>query len=380
MATVRSTQDMLTQAELSAFVREQRESRLLSVYVEARVTDPAMRHAWRPAMTAAVRAARATVTDPDELTAFDRAAAFLEHPQPALDGIFGAKGWVAFLAPDGPRYAANLPVRVPTLAVWQEGPFISPFLRALKQHRPVAVALVDSRSARLFRFVSGALTELPELALVTPDDMPPTSELRATSNPAPRGALGTERVQRRRRAHFQRLANSLTARLTELAGDEGWVLVGGTTEWARLAGDGLPSSLRARVLISDALDHDASHEVVARAAADAATTLRAREGRALLDRVLEHAGAQHRGVSGVPAMQRALRAQAVDLLLLSPEFLRAHVRDADDAVREALAHGADVEVLSGDAAERLDRAAGGIAGQLRFAIDTPLPTPSSVAV
>jgi stalled ribosome rescue protein Dom34 len=89
----------------------------------------------------------------------------------------------------------------------------------------------------------------------------------------------------------------------------------------------------------------------------------------LLDRVLEHAGALGRGAAGVPATQRALRAEAVNLLVLSPEFIRTHGEDAEDTVRAALAQGAGIEVLSGDAAGHLDRTADGIAARLRFAID-----------
>jgi peptide subunit release factor 1 (eRF1) len=92
-------------------------------------------------------------------------------------------------------------------------------------------------------------------------------------------------------------------------------------------------------------------------------------GRALLDRLLERMIPQGRGEAGVPATQRALHAQAVDLLLLSPEFLEAHAPLAEHAVHAALAQGADVEVLSGEAAAHLNQAAGGIAARLRFAID-----------
>jgi hypothetical protein len=43
-----------------------------------------------------------------------------------------------------------------------------------------------------------------------------------------------------------------------------------------------------------------------------------RRNRLLLERVLEHAGALGRGATGVPDTQRALRSEAVDLLVLSP--------------------------------------------------------------
>ena len=82
-------------------------------------------------------------------------------------------------------------------------------------------------------------------------------------------------------------------------------------------------------------------------------------------------GALGRGSAGVPGTQRALHAGAVDLLLLTPEFLRAHLDLAEVVVRAALTQGADVEMLSSPAAEQLDQAAEGIAARLRFAIDGP---------
>jgi hypothetical protein len=360
----------MTSRELNALVRESAGTRVLTVYLDARVADPALRHAWRPALTAAVRAARATIGDEGERADFDRAAAYLEQPLPAPGGVWSAPGWVTFLTPDGPLHAADVPVQVPTLAAWRDGPVVSPYLRALKQNRPVIVTLVDSRSARFFRYAWGALTPLPDMTLAVREDLTLTPpEFRATSSPAPRGALATERTSRRRLALFRRLAALLGARLAELAGQDGWVVIGGTPAWARLAGEALTPRFADRLLVVGSLDHDAAEREIARAAEEAATALRATHGRALLDRLLARALPQGRAEVGLPATQRALRAHAVDLLLLSPEFLRVNAGDAEDVVRAALAHGADVEVLSGDAAGFLDRVADGIAARLRFAID-----------
>jgi hypothetical protein len=281
---------------------------------------------------------------------------------------------MAFATTDGLQHVAALPVGVPTLAVWRDGPFVSPFLRSLKQRRPVTVALVDSRSARLYQYELGVLTPLPGVSIVAGEDEPNGSgpgrpHLRAKSYPAPRAALETERPRRRQRAEFQRLASTLAVRLQEHAGDDGWVLIGGTREWAQLAGEALAPRFAERLLVDASLDHDAPEREIARSAREAASALRAMRGSALLDRLLERMVPQGKAEAGVPATQRALHAQAVDLLLLTPEFLRLHVHVAEDAVRAALAQGADVEVLSGEAAPFLDRAAGGIAARLRFAID-----------
>jgi hypothetical protein len=375
---------MMTSHALQDLERRLRDERVLSVYVDARVTDPAMRNAWRPALTAAVRAERARLTDAAELAAFDRAAGFLDDPVPPLTGAWGPVGWVAFLTASGPRYAAALPVRVPTLVVWRDGLVVSPYLRALKQHRPVIVALVDSRSARLYRYALGMLAPLPDIAISTAEraDAPAKSPslrgtsypgARSASYPGARSALSTERGDRSRRKTFERLATTLAARLTSLAGDDGWVLIGGTPEWARLAGEAMPVHLADRTMVSLTLDGDRPEPEIARAAREAASTLRADWGRAMLRRLLERAGAAGRAAAGIPATQRALREHAVDQLVLSPAFVRTNADLAEDAVRAALAQGADVEVLSSDAATQLDDAAGGVAAQLRFAVDSPSP-------
>ncbi|HEU4631107.1 MAG TPA: hypothetical protein VFS08_15250 [Gemmatimonadaceae bacterium] len=366
---------MLTPRELHRLLDELAHRRVLSVYLDTRVTDPAMRDAWRPTLQAGLREARARITDAAERAHFDRAAASLHDPFPAPGGLWGAPGWVAFVTAEGRRYVAELPVRPTTLVAWRDGPVIAPYLRALKQHRPVIVGLVDSRSARLHRYAQGELELVEELSV--PREEPAGVErltgpaASAISAPVARGAVGTDVAQRRRRAAFERLAASLATRIGQLAGTAGWVLIGGTPEWARLAGAALPRHLDGRALVSATLDHDAPADEIARAAKRAATQLRGEHGRRLLGQLLDRAGGHGRAAVGVPAVQRALRTHAVDLLLLSPGFIHAHERDAEDLVRAALAGGADVEVPSGHAAEQLDRVTDGIAARLRFAIEEP---------
>lgn len=362
---------MLTSQELHELVRELDGTKVLSVYLDTKVTDPAMRNAWRPALVSAIRAARAGITNDEELADFDRAAAFLEDANQPPGGVWGSPGWVAFLTPEAPRYVADLPVTTPTLATWREGPLVSPYLRALKQHRHVVIALVDSRGARLFRYARRELESLGDMH-VPAEAEPGTSKVaspgpRGSAYPAARGAVATEAAHRRRLAAFQRLAPALGARIAELAGDDGWVLIGGTQEWARIASAALPKQFEGRVLVAGSLDHDAHENDIAQAAKRAASELRAAQGGALVDRLVDRAGPHGRAAAGVPAVQRALQAQAVDLLLVSPDFVRDHEGEAEDAIRAAIAQGADVEVLSGNAAEHLGRAGAGIAARLRFA-------------
>jgi hypothetical protein len=365
---------VLTPTQLNELVRELGNTRVLTVYHGARVTDPAMRHSWRAALGAALQPVRNGITDEAERAEFDRAAAYLDDPWPPIEGVWGMKGWAAFLTPDGARYAGSLPVQPPTMAAWRYAPVITPYLRAFKQHRPVIIALVDSRSARFYRYALGELEELPEKALSVPDIEPGAPERPqpkgGPSHPGPRGSLDTESLQRRKEKNFVRLATMLASRAVELAGDDGWILIGGTPEWARHAGDAMPASHSSRVMVSATLDRKAHDKEIAEAAKHAASELRSQQGHELVERILERSGDGGRGASGVPRVQRALQAGAVDLLVVSPHFLNRADIDVEELVRAALARGADIEVLSGSAATELDERSDGVAARLRFPIDS----------
>ncbi|HEY0970270.1 MAG TPA: hypothetical protein VGE02_04745 [Gemmatimonadales bacterium] len=364
--------DMFTLPDVQALVRDLSATNVLSVYLETRVTDPAMRDAWRPTLANALRDVGAGLSG-DERPEFERARAVLEEAMPRLGGVWGAEGWVAFVTADGTYQAVDVPTHCPTLVAWREGPVIAPYMRVLKELRPVIVALVDLDSARIYRYAWGDLDMLPEMSL-SADEHPaagiaPGPERRGQSVPAPRSATGTERGQRRQEAAFESLAATLAERLAELADEEGWILVGGSREWARVAGEALPARLTGRVMVSDTLDHDATDAQITEAAQHAATALRAAHGQALLDSLLQDAGAPGLSASGVPSVQRALKRRAVDLLLLSPAFMHDEAEAAEDAVRATLLQGGDVEVLSGDAAARLDETAHGVVAKLRFALE-----------
>lgn len=363
---------MFTLSDVQALVRDLSATKVLSVYLETRVTDPALREAWRPVLTSALRDLAASLPE-HERPALERARSVLDDMVPRLGGVWGAEGWVAFVTADGVHRASDVPAPCPTLVAWREGPVVAPYMRLLKEHRPVIVALVDSRSARIYRYALGVLEELPEMSLSATEHPAagtvPGPERRGRSVPAPRSATGTERARRRQVAAFESLAAALAARLTELAGEDGWILIGGTREWTRLAGDALPAHLAGRATVSATLSRDAGAAEITLAAQRAATALRAAQGHTLLTSLLEDARITGRAARGVPAVQRALRAQAVDLLLLSPAFVRGDGEEAEGAVRAALLQGADVEVLSGDAAARLDQVANGVGARLRFALE-----------
>jgi hypothetical protein len=364
---------VLTLTELRRLARDLANTKVLSIYLGTGHTDPAMRHAWAATLAAGLREARARVSSDQERQDFDRASMLLGEGFGASDRIRSVPGWVAFVTAEARRYMGELPMRPSSLVVWRDGPVVAPYLRALEQQQPVIVALVESRSARIYRYSSRHVEALDTLS--APAEEPagaernPAPATSAARIPAARGAVSVDEEQRRRHGVFQRLAASLSERIAQLAGDTNWVLIGGTPEWARRASEALPRNLSDRVLISTTLDHQATTDDIALAAEHAATELRGALGREFIDQLVEDAGAFGRAAADVPAVQRALRARAVDVLLLSPEFIRVHEADAENMVRAAFGAGADVQVPSGSAAERLDQVASGIAARLRFAIN-----------
>ncbi|MEO8560802.1 MAG: hypothetical protein ABI601_01925 [bacterium] len=363
---------MISTTDLHELSQELADSKVLSVYLDTRLNDHALRFTGRAALAAALRAARTQIDDDAERILFDRAAAAIYRELPSPDDLWGAPGWVAFVTADRVRHVGWLPVRPTSFAAWRDGPVIAPYLRALKQQRAVAVALVDSRSARLYRYVGGTL-EAIETVAHSFEELPggeraALSSRAGRSVPAPRAALATEAAERRRRSAFQRLSSVLSVRLGQLCGPDGWVLIGGTPAWSRIAGEALPPRLRERTLLSPTLGHVATDEEIAREAKRAASRLRAAHGRRLLADVLETAGAHGRAAVGLRSVERALDMHAVELLLLSPAFISSAPLDAEGVVRAALAGGTAVEVLSGDAAEQLDQTAGGIGARLRYAL------------
>lgn len=374
---------MLHTPELFTLARDLAHRKVLTLYVDNRVTDPARREAWRAALANELRIARNEIGDAEERAAFDRAAALLHEPIPPPGGMWAAPGWVAFATPDERILVRELPRRVKTRVAWRDGPMIVPLLRALANESVVIVALLRSREARLFRYAHGGLEMLDELRLSSGEAASASvrsARVRRAGRgyPAPRSAPETDSMQRQHGAELRRLARALAARVTLLANDDAILLVSGAPEWRRLAMEALPPRLRVRAVVSGELEANAPASAIVRAAKRARRDVQSRRGRELVSRTLGRVG--HRAVAGIPALQRALRLKAVDLLLASPHFLELEDDWAERLLQAALAQGARVEVVTGDAGALLDHLGDGVAARLRFAIDPSPKTPDHLVV
>ena len=358
---------------LARVSRSLRDATVLSVYLDLTARDPAQRHAWRTQLDDSLRRLRDRIPPSarqhEERAALARAVGHLEARLGATSAGNGARAWVAFATEDEVRYAEALPVHTPMTVEWGRGPRVSPYLRILRQRRTVILAEVNAEGARLYRYFGGTLESLEHLrSHVTLEPHYHMGSMpRQGFHTGTRGSTGTDAVQRQLRAGTQRMLRELAHRLAVLAGDDGWIVIGGTPLPAKAARAALPEGLAGRTLVMSEMHIWASEARIRDCAENGAYALQ--NERDLAD-VSATVGGQvseaRRRVIGPEAALRALEAGAVETLYLTERFLDQSPEDAEGAVRSALAHGAQPEVVRGDGADLLDQSAHGVAARLRY--------------
>ena len=360
---------MLTYAQLMTFYRSLRDKRVLSVYIGDSVANPAEQRAWRVSLDGALKDLRTWLSDAshEEREAFERDVRLLDGELAAFTGSTGTPGWVAFIASNKVVAAHPLPVPVPTIAVWSTGPCLAPYMRALKQTRPVIVALADARKAELYRYRLGKLNHIETVRahhVVEPPAHMGASP-RQGFHAGTRGTTGHDAAQRSLLEGRDRMLAETSRRIGELVGDDGWILIGGTRRVVtRLTRNLAPIAPR-RVLELATLDIHSTEAQIAEASAAGASALRDAFDDERLTEIAERAGANGLGVLGPAETRMALEQSSVRELYVTRHYLEEHAAEAEDAVRSALDQDATVEEVSGNVAERLDRD-GGMAAGLRF--------------
>lgn len=364
---------MLSQQQLRALLQELAHERVLSVYVDGTSGDPGNPESWRLVLANALRDLRASVTEASsaERADLERCLTLLDERLESLREVPPVPGWVAFITASGVRHAAWLPAQTPTRVSWMEGPSIAPYVRALKEHRPVIVAVLSTRQGRLYRYERGRLVHLdsiPVQSATRAKAARPGSAPHQAHGPGARGQTGADAVQRVLNEGLARMVRAVVDRLLREAGDDGWIVIGGAPKATALAARALPPMMASRAVMSNALPVRASVSDIRAEAARQASALRRASAFSRIQKVAEGWGADERGTMGFAATQRALGERSVEQLLVSTRFLIERPADAESAVRAALGQGALIEVVSGEAAAGLDARAGGIAAQLRFAL------------
>ena len=362
--------DVLTHPQLVTLFRALRDERVLSVYIDGSTTDPAMPRPWRVPLDHALKDLRTWLVDSshDERESFERCVRLLEQRLGEFSASVGAPGWVAFIVGgDESCVAHQLPVPVPTLAVWSTGLCLAPYMRALKETRPVIIAVADARKAELYRYSLGQLNHVETVrahhAVESPSHM--GASPRQGFHTGTRGETGHDAAQRALLEGRDRMLVQAAHRIAELAGEDGWILLGGTRRvGARLSRHLAPIAPH-RVLALMTFDVHSSEAEITEAARAGASTLRdAFDANRLAD-IVELSGAARLGVVGAVETRRALDQRSIRDLYVTRHYLDEQAAEAEDAVRSALDQDASVEEVSGSAAEQLDRL-GGVAAGLRF--------------
>lgn len=362
---------MLTREKLVELFQELRSRDVLSVYVDADQRDPAQREAWRVHLDGEIARLRRGLEQAGQadVAGFDAAWALVaERLRTNGHTSMSKRGWVAFATPDRLWHADGVPARMPHLVSWQRGLRAAPYVRALKQERPVTVLLVDGRRARVFEQVEGTIVELAGiLADADVGDLGDSEMSKGSSRASGvRGETARDQAHRLREVAADRMRKELADIIGARVEADGIVVVGGPIEASKKLVALLPRKLGDRVAEWPSLHLEMSSAEVREEVRAAAGDLRERGHQALVAEVMNVARAGGRGTLGRQDTLAALEAMSVDTLLLSRGFIQEHPSIADHAVGVAFVQGADVEEVSGAVAEVLDREGAGIAARLRF--------------
>lgn len=361
---------MLNHTELVNLEQALRDATVLSVYVNGEIADVAARGKWRTELRNALDAIEVSLAGAShgEREAF---AATRRRVQEYVDGYSpgqDAPGWMGFFTADAVHHAGVVPVAVPTMASWATGANVAPCVRVLKESRPVLVVVADSSLVRVYRYADRSISPVDSIEREAHLDMP-----YHMGRPAPqgfgsgtRGRTGTDAAQREVRTATEALLGEAAGRIEKLASDDEWLVIGGIDVVATALRGRLPQPMAARSILSS-LDVHATEPMLADAARDAASRLRAQQDLAHVEQVIAATAERGLGAIGLEDIDRALLNGQVRELYLTSAFMHDHPQEAEAAIRRAFDEGATVEHVSGEAALKLD-GGGGIGARLRFAM------------
>jgi len=182
-----------------------------------------------------------------------------------------------------------------------------------------------------------------------------------------RGATRTDVLNCLADMAAERLAGRAVDRAVEAAGDDGFLVLGGTPEMTAAVARRLPKSMAGRVIDLPSLHVAMTPAELRPALEGAASALSRKQQEDLLGEVLDAANAGGLGVVGGEDVEHALREGGVETLLISRRLRESQPELVERYLRAALDAGVTrVEELGGEGADLLDGEGGGIAARLRY--------------
>ncbi|MGH7696311.1 MAG: hypothetical protein ACRENH_15105 [Gemmatimonadaceae bacterium] len=360
---------MLTYKGLVDLANALRGRTVLSVYVNGAEADPAKRRRWRVDLRISLNDIQSWLEGSPraEREAFLDCRRRLLEQLDSMRGVIRGPGWAGFYTTDGAFHTGPVPALVPTMAVWSTGPCLTPYVRALKEGRPVFVLVGDSRKVRIFRYAERTLSAVETVHAKTTVEHP--THMSAPPRPGfhsgTRGATGADQAQRELRDGTMHMLRQVAEKLGQLATDSAFIVLGGIPAVASALVRLLPEELARHTTLAERLDVHATKAEVAEVARQSASLMRNAEDLQRVDEALAGAASNGHGVTGSLDTQRALTDGRARDVYFTPAFLENRAADAEAIVRLALGTQATLEQVSGQAAARLD-AVGGIAARLRY--------------
>jgi len=357
---------MTRRDDLAGFSRALEGRMVLSVYIARENEDPGMGPAWMKRLEVALDDLRADVeaTTPSDVPAFERAAGWVMSSVEPFGRILPHEGWCAFATEDRLWLAEALPFRPLEVVRWRLGAAVAPMVRALKEERPVVLAVLSGLHASVYRYERGELSAPIELHAEWPAAEAGDVGIskRASRASGVRGATKTDYTKRAQDENVRRHHKQLEAALIEMAGDDDVVMLGGTHKAIHAVRKDLEEVFRGRLVELPEVTYDTPRDHLITQLRAAASTLTTERQASFVEACED----PHQGSTGWNETYRALAAGAVDRLLISRGMVDATPDDAERLVRLALAQGAAVEEVGGEVSARLMGKDGGVCARLRF--------------
>lgn len=306
----------------------------------------------------------------EERESFELAAAQAERF--LVDDFVPRHPGLVLFASGGPGYfyAVPLPRRPAEQMVWNDLPLLEPLQAILDEYERIAVVLFDRKRARVLTVYLGEIEE----HLIIDGEVPRKQKTGGWA------ALAQSRYARHLDDHLLRHARHTVSALQTILRTHPFdrLLVGGPDETLAVLRHQLPQPLRRRLAGVVHLEPFASHDQILRAALEALQSSERQAEMAMVDELFEAETSAH-AVLGLDATLPAVSDGRAHVLLIADSFAAVggecpscgrlvagpgpcpscgHATEpladlGDRVVQRALALGARVEEVSGDAAQRL---------------------------
>lgn len=293
-----------------------------------------------------------------------RVTAYFEMYTPA------SKGLVVFFAADNEQ-TYELPVHVDTFAGYGR-PLLLPLVWLLDTYHPYLVAMVDQENAHLYTSYLGATAFEDALEIDLDEyDFGEKTFMPSTSAPATGGRTLTQGSNREAfeatiDEHRARFYRDVVEQISTISTKEGidHVILAGSEQAAHTVYDEMHQEMQRRVVaVVNIPLRTKPSDIFAHIYPIAASHEQERD-QEMVEEVLGLAKSGGRGVLGREGVAHSLKMQQVEALVLSwpadPEM--------EELVRDTLALNGGVRVAEGEAGERLNAEAGGVAARLYYTL------------